>query len=543
MKQKSSVGLKKIAVVIYSITALLFIIFAAFMTVFKDNTVYSARDIASYKTVENYSVNEITDSSAPIGVRKEYTWQIGKIDNNESCLIFYVVHSYAEVRLDGELIYSLTTEDKTRFGISPSSNWIVVQLYPSDVGKTATVTVTPVYKSVQSREVDFKIGSRYAVFMRRLAIDLPQIILSCLCVLMGMLLIIVQVGFIVKKRTSSIGMIYLGAFSLLLGIWRVTDTRFSAVIFGKSAAALGYVTLSALFIMSVPMLLFINEKYKTRFRLLLPGLMVANCAVALIALICQVAGVAELRETLVACHIALIVDIAAVIFVSLATVRKEPQEKSTVFFILLFVAGAVVDLIYYYIKGTSSSMVFLTVAFLFYIIYFFTENILNTHKMAYKDAKTQLYNKAKWEEYIRENIPESETIGVMMLDLNGLKHTNDTYGHKAGDKLIVKFSEILRNTFNSGEFLCRWGGDEFAVVVRDADSQKMEQYYSEIHKAVEDYNSSGAKYPIYFACGYVLSTEFPDISRNELLNKADARMYSDKREWYDKKLHFNSKNA
>lgn len=532
MKQKLNFSFKNITVVICSVTVLLFVIFAVCTIALKDNTVYSARDVASYKTVENYTVKEIADSSAPIGVRKEYTWQIGEIDNNESCLIFYVVHSFAEVRLDGELVYSLTGNDNSWSGKSPSSNWVVVQLYPSDVGKTATVTVTPAYKSVQSREMDFNIGSRYAVFMHRLAIDLPQIILSSLCILMGILLIIVQIGFLVKKRTSSVGMLYLGIFSLLLGIWRITDTRFSPIIFKNSAAALGNVTLAALFIMAIPLLLFINEKYTGKFRLLLPGLTIANCASALGALICQVTGIADLRETLVACHIMLIADIVALLFVILTAAYKGAQIKNTVPFMLLLVAGAVFDFIYYYSKDTSSSMVFVTIAFLVYIIYLFADNILNIHKKAYTDAKTHLYNKARWDEFIREDIPDSEPIGVMMMDLNGLKHTNDTYGHKAGDKIIVKFSDILRKTFASDEFLCRWGGDEFAVIVRNADLEKMESYKQAVYKATEDYNSSGVKYQIHFACGYALSTEFPEISRFELLTKADARMYSDKQQWY-----------
>ena len=542
MKRKLNLGLGNTAVVIYAITALLFIIFAAFMVAVKDNTVYSARDIASYKTVENCTENEIADSSAPVGVRKEYTWQIGEIENNESCLMFYVVHSYAEVRLDGELIYSLTVDENTKTGHSPSGNWIVVPFYPSDVGKTVTVTVTPVYQSVQNRKVDFKIGSRYAFFMRRLAIDLPQIILSCLCILMGILLIVVQICFIVKKRTSSAGMLYLGVFSLLLGIWRITDTRFSPIIFANSAAALGYVTLSTLSIMAVPLLLFINEQYAGRFRRLLPCLAVVNCTVALVVLLCQVTDLAELRETLVACHIMLIVDIAAVAFVFLVTICREAQRKSTVFFFLLLIAGTVVDLIYYYSNNTSSGMMSVTIAFLVYIVYLFTENVLNIHKKAYVDDKTQLYNKARWEEFIREDIPDNEPIGVMMLDLNRLKHANDTYGHKAGDRIIVKFSEILRDTFDSSDFLCRWGGDEFVVIVRNADFEKLEHDKSAVRKATEEYNCSGAKPEIHFACGYVLSTEFPNVSRNELLTKADERMYSDKQEWYEK-LHIHSQNA
>ena len=68
MKQKSRLNLKSITVAAYAVTALLFIVFAVYMFALKDNKVYSARDIASYKTVANYSTEEIEDASAPIGV-------------------------------------------------------------------------------------------------------------------------------------------------------------------------------------------------------------------------------------------------------------------------------------------------------------------------------------------------------------------------------------------------------------------------------------------------------------------------------------------
>ena len=536
MRQKSHFNLKRIAVAAYVATAVLFIAFALYMFVFKDNNVYSARDIASYKTVENYSEEEVEDASAPIGIRKKYSWQIVDIDNNESCLIFYIVHSYAEVRFDDELIYSITASENARTGNSPSSNWVVVPLYPSDVGRKVTVTVTPVYKGVKNREIVFQIGSRYAVFMHRLKADLPQIILSALCIVMGVLLVIVQMCFVANKRTSSYDMLYLGVFSLTMGIWRITDTRFSSIMFENHAAALGYITLLALFVMAVPLLLFMDERHTGKFRVLLRSAALVNCAGAMFSLVCQAACVAELRQTLPVCHIMLIIDVAALLIVSVFDSVKGVKEKHTWIFNILIALGVLADIIYYYRKATSSGILFTTIAFLIYTVYLFAENILDIINKVYYDVNTKLYNKAHWEEFIKDKIPDSEPIGVMMLDLNRLKYTNDTFGHEMGDKMIVKFSEIMRKTFASCEFLCRWGGDEFVVVVRNANLEKMENYDKAIHAAVENYNKSGAKPEIYFACGYALSTEFSDISRDELLTKADKRMYSDKQQWYNEHI-------
>ena len=534
MKKKSRFNLKSAAVAAYAAAALWFVIFSVYMFAYEENKVYNARDISSYKAVEAYSEKKIDDPSAPIDVRREFSWQIGNIDNNESCLMFYIVHSYAEVRFDGDLMYSLTPGENNSIGLSPSSNWVVVPIYPSDSGRQATVTVTPVYKSVLNRKIELEVGSRYAVFMHRLKTDLPQIVLSSLCILMGILLVIVQLYFIVKKRTKSWDMFYLGNFSLIMGIWRITDTRFSPIMFGKHTAALGYITLSALFILAVPLLMFVEEQHIGKCSALLRLAALATSATAFVALVCQVLGIAELRETLKACHIMLIIDIAALIFISFFYGGRDIKKRNTVKFIILLVLGSITDLAYFYLKGTSSGMMITSNTFLIYTFYWFTENILNLNKKAYVDVNTKLFNKARWEEFIKENIPDNEPIGIMMFDLNRLKHTNDTLGHKIGDKMIVNFAEILRNTFNSGELLCRWGGDEFTVLVRNADREKMESYDYAVHAAVDAYNSSGAKPEIYFACGYALSTDFPGISRNELLTKADERMYGDKQQWYDK---------
>ena len=121
-----------------------------------------------------------------------------------------------------------------------------------------------------------------------------------------------------------------------------------------------------------------------------------------------------------------------------------------------------------------------------------------------------------------------------MLDLNNLKHTNDTLGHEAGDKLIVDFADILRNTVGSSEVLFRWGGDEFVVLVRNANKQKLADYVLEIHKAVDKHNRLDKGVSIHFACGFALLNDFPTLSKRELLAKADEFMYKDKQRWYDK---------
>lgn len=158
--------------------------------------------------------------------------------------------------------------------------------------------------------------------------------------------------------------------------------------------------------------------------------------------------------------------------------------------------------------------------------------------MIYRDARTGLFNKARWNELMQSDPNPEEHIGILILDMNGLKKVNDTYGHEAGDRMIVAFADILRNSLPSSCVICRWGGDEFAVMFPRIGRKKMDQYMEAICRAAEEYNDADPEVKIYFAMGDVLSEEYPNKTRAELFLLADERMYQNKQCWYAQKQHF-----
>ena len=103
-------------------------------------------------------------------------------------------------------------------------------------------------------------------------------------------------------------------------------------------------------------------------------------------------------------------------------------------------------------------------------------------------------------------------------------------GHEAGDKMIFNFANILRNTIPSSNTICRWGGDEFSVMLTDANAEKAERCLADIRAAVDAYNASGEKPVLDYAVGYALASEFPGAGRAFLFQKADERMYRHKRQ-------------
>ncbi|HZG84346.1 diguanylate cyclase domain-containing protein [Paenibacillus sp.] len=83
-----------------------------------------------------------------------------------------------------------------------------------------------------------------------------------------------------------------------------------------------------------------------------------------------------------------------------------------------------------------------------------------------RDTLTSLYNRSVLEPMMEQPLaPEQLPASLMVVDLNGLKLANDVFGHRAGDRLLVRSAELLRATFGGDAVIGRWGGDEFVALL------------------------------------------------------------------------------
>jgi diguanylate cyclase (GGDEF)-like protein len=117
-----------------------------------------------------------------------------------------------------------------------------------------------------------------------------------------------------------------------------------------------------------------------------------------------------------------------------------------------------------------------------------------------------------------------------MVDIDRFKEINDKLGHGVGDEALKDAVSILRDSLRRDDFIARYGGDEFIVII-DVDNFKMlEDAVNRIKESAKRFNQEGNKpYKINFSVGYDIYKTFERMSYEEYLAHLDKLMYEDKR--------------
>ena len=155
--------------------------------------------------------------------------------------------------------------------------------------------------------------------------------------------------------------------------------------------------------------------------------------------------------------------------------------------------------------------------------------------LAYRDSLTGLRNTTSYKVWLNDfdkEIKEQGTkgFGVIVLDMNYLKETNDRYGHDAGNKLIVSAAQIISGVFQRSPVF-RIGGDEFLVILQNRDldeyNELIEKFDLECISA--SVNIGEKEVPISIAKGFAVYDPETDSDFSDVFNRADDDMYRNKR--------------
>lgn len=212
----------------------------------------------------------------------------------------------------------------------------------------------------------------------------------------------------------------------------------------------------------------------------------------------------------------------AVHILFLFAMRRKISKEAFVIYGALVLFPAVLSGIqlYYFVYLTIWSSVAMAVV----INYIFL-----LHSQAKMDHLTGLGNRAAYDDYLaRLSLDSGPSLAVINIDLDEFKAINDTFGHQEGDKVLQIFARELEASVGELGMAIRWGGDEFIVLLHEADRQKLEACMDKLTQRINAYNRSNEKgYCVRFSYGIAIyDRSYDDV--DALLRHSDKLMYEEK---------------
>ena len=354
------------------------------------------------------------------------------------------------------------------------------------------------------------------------------------------------ISFFLKNRgMKEHRFVNVGSFLFLCGLWCLTDTSFIQE-HTPYTSLVCIISFYAFMLMAIPILYFVRntkdlKKYKS-----VDGLIVLFSMNAICQGILNYAEIFEFIDMLIVTHILLLIGVSTLIWILIREYLKEKSDELRTIlaaFAMLAASGVFALFLYwlfeipYYGNIYEVGIIVFVIALICGLITTMTDNILYKaemqayQRMAKEDKMTGLGNRRAFDDFINmftKNITEYENALLIFMDLNGLKVTNDTYGHCVGDELIIASANCIRKAFGEKGTCYRLGGDEFCTVILNP-TQTEEELMSVLDKEIQNYNMN-SKYHISIARGmsWIKQEDGSFQTISDWKYQADQKMYTNK---------------
>jgi len=221
----------------------------------------------------------------------------------------------------------------------------------------------------------------------------------------------------------------------------------------------------------------------------------------------------------------ILIILIVISFIMLIRNREQISRKHFFSLMLFAVLPFICIILQIFFYGLSLVMNVVTISMIIVFLNIQNHNI-------YIDYLTGINNRKKLDGYLKKKIntcTEKKTFSAIMTDLNNFKLINDKYGHDEGDKALQDFVKLLKNSLRANDFIARYGGDEFCVVLDTCNIDVLEEIIRRINVSVEIYNSSGNQpYKVGFSMGYAIYDFHSHMKAEEFQKLIDVRLYENK---------------
>ena len=150
-------------------------------------------------------------------------------------------------------------------------------------------------------------------------------------------------------------------------------------------------------------------------------------------------------------------------------------------------------------------------------------------EMATLDSLTHLHNRRAFDLLAAQALVEAERgpepLTALLIDLDHFKQLNDTHGHLAGDEVLRQFARVLEGSLRQADILCRWGGEEFVVLLKDTDADKGQSVAEKIRQRTEERTFMFGETAIVLTASIGLSSLHANDTLHSLIARADRALY------------------
>lgn len=202
---------------------------------------------------------------------------------------------------------------------------------------------------------------------------------------------------------------------------------------------------------------------------------------------------------------------------------NQKQLFSLLFFPVLPIMGTILQLCIY---GLAFALNAMTLSLLIVLLNMKDDVI-------YADYLTGIGNRKKAVTVLKECLRKSSprrTFSLVMLDIDKFKEINDTFGHEMGDNALKASAELLKKCIRSKDYVARYGGDEFCLILETYDKKSLEAVLRRINHYVDSLNNSNTfPFKLSLTAGYAVYDYHSNLGIEDFIKQVDMMMYENKR--------------
>lgn len=531
--------------------ALFFIPFFVFLTYIKWNTneeklFLGSREVniekSDWKLIRENQENAVTQLPVRLNGKKEeffsVTKQISFLLNEEQYMCFRSTQNQVWVYVDGALAYTYGVQGTYALSKAPGSAWNVIKLPGGESSYTIQIILKSPYDYYSGLLPEVFTGTKTGIYTYILEEHIPFLFTGLVYILVT--LFILGSRFILKKvRLES--SFYLTMLVMQVGLWFITDSSLTQFVLTD---AYWFSQFECLLVLSFPTVLLAYMRTLKEFRKdrLIRGLFYLSFAGCLLTVLLEFLRVKDLIEMI---PFAVVIYAAVLVIIVCSCIQRWSREGRGSLrwrdagLALMLITGihdiygtcclADGESRHWFPYGVFFFVLVIAVSYEKELALLYVEKLEDERfkVLAYKDALTGLENRTAFEEKLdefRTGNKRGESVYIVIMDINNLKHINDTYGHKTGDKAIMQVASLAESSLSKYGDVYRIGGDEFCIIIHKIEQSKVDYILDKL-----SHNISGTPFiphiHLSVAIGYDVYTESQTETIDEIFIQADRKMY------------------